>query len=70
MGEWTDVALARDLIARLPADDAILESDRRQAARVLAERARVASESFRAKGADWDEMRRSSCPLRRSRPRC
>ncbi len=57
-----DGALARDLIARLPADDAILESDRRQAARVLAERARIASESFRAKGADWDEMRALELP--------
>src|SRR5262249_9124060 len=57
-----DGALARDLVARLPADDAILESDRRQAARVLAERARVASESFRAKGADWDEMRALELP--------
>jgi ArsR family transcriptional regulator len=57
-----DGALARDLVARLPADDTILESDRRQAARVLAERARVASESFRAKGADWDEMRALELP--------
>ncbi len=57
-----DGALARDLIARLPADEAILESDRRQAARVLAERARIASESFRAKGADWDEMRALDLP--------
>src|SRR5476651_898107 len=40
-------AFARDLVARLPVGDTILESDRRQAARVLAERARVASESFR-----------------------
>src|SRR5271167_4709000 len=55
-------ALARDLVARLPADDTILESDRRQAARVLAERARVASESFRDKGADWDEMRALDLP--------
>jgi ubiquinone/menaquinone biosynthesis C-methylase UbiE len=55
-------ALARDLIARLPNDDAILESDRRLAARVLAERARVASESFRSKGADWDEMRALELP--------
>ena len=55
-------ALARDLIARLPATDAILESDRRQAARVLAERARIASESFRNKGADWDEMRALDLP--------
>ena len=55
-------ALARDLIARLPAGDAILESDRRQAARVLAERERIASESFRSKGADWDEMRALELP--------
>lgn len=55
-------ALARDLIARLPAGDAILESDRRQAARVLAERERIASDSFRAKGADWDEMRALDLP--------
>ena len=40
-------ALSRDLVARLPETDPILEADRRQAARVLAERARVASESFR-----------------------
>jgi ArsR family transcriptional regulator len=57
-----DGALARDLIARLPASDAVLESDRRQAARVLAERARIASESFRAKGADWDEIRALDLP--------
>jgi ubiquinone/menaquinone biosynthesis C-methylase UbiE/DNA-binding transcriptional ArsR family regulator len=57
-----DGALARDLVARLPANDAVLESDRRQAARVLAERARVASESFRSKGADWDEMRALDLP--------
>jgi ArsR family transcriptional regulator len=57
-----DGALARDLIARLPPGEAILESDRRQAARVLAERARIASESFRAKGADWDEMRALDLP--------
>lgn len=55
-------ALARDLIARLPEDDLILEADRRQAARVLAERARVASESFRRQGADWDEMRALDLP--------
>lgn len=57
-----DGALARDLVARLPADDPVLEADRRQAARVLAERARVASESFRLKGADWDEMRALGLP--------
>jgi ubiquinone/menaquinone biosynthesis C-methylase UbiE len=59
-----DGALARDLVARLPPDDPILEADRRQAARVLAERARVASESFRHKGADWDEMRALDLPAR------
>jgi ubiquinone/menaquinone biosynthesis C-methylase UbiE len=59
-----DGALARDLVSRLPIDDAILESDRRQAARVLAERARIASESFRHKGADWDEMRALDLPAR------
>jgi ArsR family transcriptional regulator len=57
-----DGALARDLIGRLPPDDAVLEADRRQAARVLAERARIASESFREKGADWDEMRALDLP--------
>jgi ArsR family transcriptional regulator len=57
-----DGALARDLIARLPPDDPVLESDRRQAARVLAERARIASDSFRRKGADWDEMRALDLP--------
>ncbi|MGE0223323.1 MAG: metalloregulator ArsR/SmtB family transcription factor [Acetobacteraceae bacterium] len=57
-----DGALARDLIARLPANDPVLESDRRQAARVLAERARIASDSFRSKGADWDEMRALDLP--------
>jgi ubiquinone/menaquinone biosynthesis C-methylase UbiE len=57
-----DLALVRDLLARLPQDDQILESDRRQAARVLAERARVASESFRRQGADWDEMRALDLP--------
>jgi ubiquinone/menaquinone biosynthesis C-methylase UbiE len=49
--------LARDLLARLPEDDPVLAADRRHAARVLAERARIASESFRRQGADWDEMR-------------
>jgi SAM-dependent methyltransferase len=54
--------LPKELIARLPPDDPILEADRRQAARVLAERARIASESFRQKGADWDEMRALGLP--------
>ncbi|MBN8905182.1 MAG: helix-turn-helix transcriptional regulator, partial [Rhodospirillales bacterium] len=39
-----DGDLARDLVLRLPEDDPVLAADRRQAARVLAERARVASE--------------------------
>ena len=55
-------ALVRDLLARLPEDDQILAADRRQAARVLAERARIASESFRRQGADWDEMRALDLP--------
>jgi ubiquinone/menaquinone biosynthesis C-methylase UbiE len=57
-----DGALPRELVARLPANDPVLEADRRQAARVLAERARIASESFRHKGADWDEMRALDLP--------
>ena len=57
-----DGDLARDLVARLPEDDPILAADRRQAARVLAERARVASESFRRTGVDWDEMRALDLP--------
>ena len=55
--------LARDLVGRLPPDDPVLEADRRQAARVLAERARVASESFRRRGADWDEAHALSLPV-------
>jgi len=58
----TDGDLARELVAHLPPDDAILESDRRQAARVLAERARAANERFRRQGADWDEMRALDLP--------
>jgi ArsR family transcriptional regulator len=54
--------LARAILDRLPEDDPILVSDRRHAARVLAERARAASDSFRRKGADWDEMRALDLP--------
>src|SRR5450432_1471150 len=57
-----DGALPRELVARLPEDDPTREADRRQAARVLAERARVASETFRRTGADWDEMRALDLP--------
>lgn len=49
--------LARMVLARIPEDDPLLVADRRQAARVLAERARIASETFQRAGADWDEMR-------------
>ena len=45
-------------------DDPTLAADRRQAARVLAERARAASESFQRTGADWDEMRALNLPAR------
>ena len=55
-------ALVRELLAHLPGDDPVLEADRRQAARVLAERARIASESFQRQGADWDEMRALDLP--------
>ncbi len=55
--------LARDLLARLPPGDPVLEADRRQAARVLAERARVASEFFRRQGADWDEAQALALPV-------
>jgi len=60
--QGTAGALARDLVGRLPEADPVLEADRRGAARVLAERARVASESFRRQGADWDEMRALDLP--------
>ncbi len=50
-------SLARILLARIPEDDDALAADRRHAARVLAERARAASEAFQRTGADWDEMR-------------
>ena len=55
-------ALARLLLARIPEEDPMLAADRRQAARVLAERARVASETFQRAGADWDEMRALNLP--------
>jgi ArsR family transcriptional regulator len=54
--------LARDILRRAPDDDPLLAADRRQAARVLAERARSASEKFRRSGADWDEMRALDLP--------
>ncbi len=57
-----DAGLIHDLLSRLPEDDPVLAADRRGAARVLAERARIASESFRRQGADWDEMRALDLP--------
>ena len=58
----SDAGLLNDLLGRLPEDDPVLSADRRGAARVLAERARIASESFRKQGADWDEMRALGLP--------
>ncbi len=55
-------ALARAFLARLSDSDPVLAADRRHAARVLSERARAASDSFRRRGADWDEMRALNLP--------
>lgn len=52
----------RALLSRLPEEDDILAADRRQAARVLAERARIATESFQRRGAAWDEMNALDLP--------
>jgi ArsR family transcriptional regulator len=49
--------LARLILARLPEEEPVLQADRRQAARIAAERARAASDAFRREGMDWDEMR-------------
>lgn len=54
--------MVHELLARVPEDDPVLAADRRAAARVVAERARVASESFVKQGADWDEMRALALP--------
>jgi ArsR family transcriptional regulator len=59
------IALAREVLAQMPADDTALEADRRGAARVLAERARAATAQFTAAGADWDEMRALGLPAAR-----
>ena len=48
-------SLVRAVLDRLPGGDEVLAADRRQAARVLAERARAATETFVRKGAEWDE---------------
>ena len=55
-------ALVRDMLKRADPEDPLLAADRRGAARVLAERAREASEKFRRGGADWDEMRALDLP--------
>jgi ArsR family transcriptional regulator len=54
--------MVRTLLREVPENDPLLAADRRQAARVLAERARVASENFHRQGADWDEMRALGLP--------
>jgi ArsR family transcriptional regulator len=54
--------LVQTVLAHLPQQDEGLAADARQAARVLAERARVATESFRRAGAEWDEMRALGLP--------
>ena len=54
--------IVHQLLARLPEDDLQLAADRRQAARLAAERARIASDAFRRHGADWDEMRALELP--------
>ncbi len=55
-------ALVQAVLAHLPPDDPGLAGDARQAARVLAERAREATETFRRAGAEWDEMRALGLP--------
>ena len=57
-----EAGLVQELLARVPEEDPVLAADRRAAARVLAERARVASESFRKAGSDWDEMKALALP--------
>lgn len=49
--------IARLILARLPEEEALLQADRRQAARIAAERARAASEAFLREGHEWDESR-------------
>ncbi len=58
----TGLGIVHEILMRVPEDDPVLAADRRAAARVLAERARIASESFRRQGADWDEMRALGLP--------
>lgn len=48
--------LAQELAARIATADEAVAADRRAAQRVMAERARAATELFRMQGANWDEM--------------
>ncbi|ATR21158.1 hypothetical protein HVPorG_01279 [Roseomonas mucosa] len=57
-----EAGLAHMIAARLPEEDAQLAADRRAAARLAAERAREASETFQRQGSDWDEMRALGLP--------
>ena len=57
-----DPGLVQVILERLPDGDPVLEADRRAAARVLAERARIATDQFHRQGADWDEMRALGLP--------
>ncbi|MDT8332241.1 metalloregulator ArsR/SmtB family transcription factor [Roseomonas gilardii] len=57
-----EAGLAHVIVARLPEEDAQLAADRRAAARLAAERAREASETFQRQGSDWDEMRALGLP--------
>jgi SAM-dependent methyltransferase len=57
-----EAGLVRAILARLPEDDPLLAADGRAAARLAAERARVASEAFRRQGAEWDETRALELP--------
>ena len=48
--------LAQELATRVATADEAVAADRRAAQRVMAERARQATELFRMQGANWDEM--------------
>ncbi len=62
LAQGEPASLVRDILKRLDPDEPLFAADRRGAARVLAERARDASEKFRRSGADWDEMRALDLP--------
>jgi ArsR family transcriptional regulator len=54
-------ALVRSILHHLP-DNQDYQADRRRAARVQSERARQATDTFHARGADWDEMHALGLP--------